>query len=212
MSIIKKLKKARKQAKADLKAAKTRVKAEVKSAAKAAERREKLLAKQEKQLLKAEEKGLKNRRKHEYKLAKAQLEAARQGKFNRQNVQRYAGATRALLPLALPLIYRAIISGRQQLESRRAHKAGVNPGELAAFGGHGAPLKARTHKLRNTLVTSDKLPSGFKGDVRDRLDELDAAIENSELMSVSQRKRAHESISADINLVAQEVQDRLLRK
>src|SRR5699024_7089382 len=64
MSLLKKFRKSRRAAKAELKAAKTKAKAEVKSADKARKRQQKLLANQEKQLVKSEEKGLKQRRKH----------------------------------------------------------------------------------------------------------------------------------------------------
>src|SRR5690625_2683033 len=146
MSLLKKFRKSRRAAKAELKAAKTKVKAEVKSADKARKRQQKLLANQEKQLVKSEEKGLKQRRKHELKLAKTELEKLRAGRFNTDNVKRYAGAARTAAPLLLPLLYRAIVSGRQQFEQSRAKKAGVTTDQLASFAGHGASIKARDRK------------------------------------------------------------------
>src|SRR5699024_12330119 len=112
MSILKKFRKSRRAAKAELKAAKTKVKAEVKSADKARKRQQKLLANQEKQLIKSEEKGLNQRRKHELKLAKTELEKLRAGRLNTDNVKRYAGAARTAAPLLLPLRNRAILSAR----------------------------------------------------------------------------------------------------
>ncbi|WP_301187341.1 DUF6474 family protein [Corynebacterium stationis] len=211
MSLLKKFRKSRRAAKAELKAAKTKAKAEVKSADKARKRQQKLLANQEKQLLKSEEKGLKQRRKHELKLAKTELEKLRAGRFNTDNVKRYAGAARTATPLLLPLLYRAIVSGRQQFEQSRAKKAGVTTDQLASFAGHGASIKARTQGIRNTLDENGSLPAGFKRDIKERLDDLDAAVDNAELMTPQQRRRAHSSINREIDMVTQEIQDRITR-
>ena len=211
MSLLKKFRKSRRAAKAELKAAKTKAKAEVKSADKARKRQQKLLANQEKQLVKSEEKGLTQRRKHELKLAKTELEKLRAGRFNTDNVKRYAGAARTAAPLLLPLLYRAIVSGRQQFEQSRAKKAGVTTDQLASFAGHGASIKARTQGIRNTLDENGSLPAGFKRDIKERLDDLDAAVDNAELMTPQQRRRAHSSINREIDMVTQEIQDRITR-
>ena len=211
MSLLKKFRKSRRAAKAELKAAKTKAKAEVKSADKARKRQQKLLANQEKQLVKSEEKGLKQRRKHELKLANTELEKLRAGRFNTDNVKRYAGAARTAAPLLLPLLYRAIVSGRQQFEQSRAKKAGVTTDQLASFAGHGASIKARTQGIRNTLDENGSLPAGFKRDIKERLDDLDAAVDNAELMTPQQRRRAHSSINREIDMVTQEIQDRITR-
>ena len=84
------------------------------------------MAKQEKALIKSEEKGLKNRRKHEYKMAKKELERIKEGRLNKNNVKRYAGALRTAAPLLLPLIYRGITVAQREVEKKRAHKAGVS--------------------------------------------------------------------------------------
>ena len=211
MSLLKKFRKSRRAAKAELKAAKTKAKAEVKSADKARKRQQKLLANQEKQLVKSEEKGLKQRRKHELKLAKTELEKLRAGSLNTYKVKRYACAARTDTPLLLPLLYRAIVSGRQQFEQSRAKKAGVTTDQLASFAGHGASIKARTQGIRNTLDENGSLPAGFKRDIKERLDDLDAAVDNAELMTPQQRRRAHSSINREIDMVTQEIQDRITR-
>lgn len=208
MSIVKKFRRSRAEAKAQIKAAKSRAKAEVKEASKAKQRQQKLLAKQQESLIKAEEKGLKARRKHEQKMAKTELERLKAGRFNSDNVKRYAGALRTAAPIALPIIYRLIVQAKQTSENRAAKKAGVTADQLAGFAGHGAPLKARTQGIRNSLDNTD-LPAGFKRDVRDRLDELDAAVDNAEFMTPEQRRRAHSSISADIDGVTAQIQERI---
>ena len=208
MSILKKIRKARREARAEIKAAKTRAKAEVKAADKAKHRQQKLLAKQEKALIKSEEKGLKKRRKHEYKMAQKELERIKEGRFNKNNVKRYAGALRTAAPLLLPLIYRGITAAQREMEKKRAQKAGVSADQLASFSGHGAPLKARTAGIRNSLDNTD-VPAGFKRDVRDRLQEVDSAIDNAEFMTEQQRRRAHKTISSEIDSITAEIQQRL---
>ncbi|OFP66727.1 hypothetical protein HMPREF2978_04420 [Corynebacterium sp. HMSC074C01] len=208
MGIMKKIRKARREARAEIKAAKTRAKAEVKAADKAKHRQQKLLARQEKALIKSEEKGLKNRRKHEYKMAKKELERIKQGRFNKNNVKRYAGALRTAAPLLLPLLYRGITAAQREVEKKRAQKAGVSAEQLASFSGHGAPLKARTAGIRNSLKDA-QLPAGFKRDVKERLNELDSAIDNAEYMTDQQRQRAHRSISGEIDSLNDEIQAKL---
>lgn len=208
MGIMKKIRKARREARAEIKAAKTRAKAEVKAADKAKHRQQKLLAKQEKALIKSEEKGLKKRRQHEYKMAKKELERIKQGRFNKDNVKRYASALRTAAPLLLPLIYRGITAAQREVEKKRAQKAGVSAEQLASFSGHGAPLKARTAGIRNSLKDA-QLPAGFKRDVKERLNELDSAIDNAEYMTDQQRQRAHRSISGEIDSLNDEIQAKL---
>ncbi len=211
MGIMKKLRKRRNEARAEIKAAKERVRAEIKTADKARQRQAKLLAKQEKQLVKEEKKNLKAKRKHELQLAKTELERARSGKLNRKNIQRYAGAARMVAPLLLPLVYRGITAARESMESRRARRAGLTTDQMAEFSGHGAPLRAKTQGIRNSLKATD-LPLGYQRDVRDQLDEIDAAIDNAEFMTPQQRRRAHHSINRDIDTVTQDIQDRINKR
>lgn len=206
-SILKKIRARRRAAKAEIKAAEARAKAEVKAQDRATRRQAKLLAQQEKRLLKAESKGLKKRRKHELQLAKTELAKLKAGRVNARTINRYAGALRAAAPILLPLLYRGIVAAREALEKQKAQRAGLTTDQLASFSGHGAPLKARTAGIRTSLEHSS-LPAGFIRDVRDRLDELDAAIDNAEFMTPQQRRRSHASISADIDAVTAEIQQR----
>ena len=109
-------------------------------------------------------------------MAEKELEKLREGHFNAGKVKRYAGALRTAAPLLLPLVYRAFVGLKSEKEKRKAHKAGVSSAEMASFSGYGAPLKARTAGIRNSLKDVD-LPAGFKRDVRERLEEVDAAID-----------------------------------
>ncbi|MCZ9309565.1 DUF6474 family protein [Corynebacterium uberis] len=208
MGILSLLRKNRRRAKAEIKAASTRAKAEVKSRSKAHARQAKLLARQEKGLLKAEQKGLKAKRKHERAMANTRVAELKAGRFNAGNVRRWLGAARLITPIALPLVYRLITMGQERVNEARAHKYGVSADQLAAFAGHGAPQKARIAGIRNSLDKAT-LPAGFIKDVKARLAELDAATDNAEYMTAQQRRRAHEGISRDIDQLTGQIQDKL---
>ncbi|AWB82811.1 hypothetical protein C3B44_11105 [Corynebacterium yudongzhengii] len=208
MGVLKKLRKRRSQAKAEIKAAQTKARQEVQASAKALNRREKLLAKQEKALLKAEKKGLKNKRKHELALAKAEYQKRKHGRFNADNVNRYLKAGRIALPVLLPLIYRGITQLRDTTTNARAKRAGVTRAQLAQFSGHGAGLHARIQGIRNSLEGTH-LPAGFRRDMDDRLNELRSATDNAEFMTADQRRRAHNAINSDIDKVTAEIQAKI---
>ncbi len=194
MGIFEKIRSARAKTKAEIKAAEAKVKTEAKNKAKLDLKREKLIAQQENNLLKAEKKGLKSRRKHELKMAKQLLAEKKAGKFNKNNVKRWSGTARMLTPLLLPLAYRLSTEVRDQLVQGRARRAGITSEQLSKYAGHGAPLKARIQGVRD----------------KERLDELDAAVDNSEYMAPQQRQRAHQSIERDLQQVSDQIQDRLL--
>ncbi len=208
MGLLKKIRKARRAAKVEAKAAKARAKQEVKEASKLKQRQHKLLAKQEKALVKAEQKGLKAKRKHERKLAETKLEQMKAGRFNKDNVKRYAGATRALATFALPLLYRGAMWLRQQLDKQRAEQLGVKVEHLDHYTGHGAPLRARIEGMRDSLKQGE-LPKGFVTDAEDRLDDLEAAVNNAENMTTEMRTRSHRSIAKDLDELARHIQQKL---
>ncbi|MBV7282220.1 MULTISPECIES: DUF6474 family protein [unclassified Corynebacterium] len=208
MGLFRTIRKARLKSKAEIKAAKARAKKEAKEAAKLEYKRDKLLAKQEKNLLKADRKGMKNKRKHERKRAQQELDKLKAGKFNKKNAQRYAGFARTLAPLLLPLVYRGITWAKEQRIQQRSRKLGVAPEQLAQFNGHGAAVKARIAGI-SANVEKSSLPHGFVMDVEDRLKELDAAVDNAEFMTVEQRRRSHASINRDLDQIMHEVNSKL---
>lgn len=208
MGILESIRKRRAKTKAEIKAAKVRAKTETKEAAKLDLKRAKLLAKQESNLLKAEKKGLKSKRKHERKLAEKELERQKSKGFTKEKVTSGMGAARLLVPLALPLIYRAATVGKEKINEARARQIGVSTDELAQFSGYGAPIKARLHGIKKSMEESKLMP-GFILDARERLEELGDAVDNAEYMTPEQRRRAHRSISRDIDLLVGEIQERL---
>ncbi len=209
MGIFEAIRSARAKTKAEIKAAEAKVKTESKNKAKLDLKREKLLVKQEQNLLKAEKQGLKKRRKHETKMAKNILEQKKQGKLNKNNITRWTGTARLLAPMLLPIAYRLSTEARDQVVKGRAKRAGVTPEQLSQYAGHGAALKARIAGVRQTVKASG-LPQGFIHDAEERLNELDSAVDNSEYMAPQQRNRAHQSITRDLKQVSDQIQDRLL--
>ena len=207
MGLLKTILKRRAQTKIEVKAAQARARQEIKSAAQLELRRPKLLAAEEKKLLKNESKLLKAQRKHREKMATAELQ--RLGRLNSGKVLRYSAAIRAMAPLLLPLVYKAVVMVRDANTKSRAQQLGVSVDELAQHSGPGADLKARITGMEKSLATY-KLPQGFQTDVVERLQALRTAVENADRMSPDQRKRAHRTISADLDELNKEVLARLL--
>ncbi|EEI26299.1 DUF6474 family protein [Corynebacterium glucuronolyticum] len=201
MGLFGAIRKARAKTKAEIKAAEARAKADSKNELKL----NKLLMKHEKNLAKHNAKLEKKRFKEDTKLAKQELAKIRAGRFNKDTVNRYAGALRALAPLAIPLIYRAVTQWREQNTNRQASQLGFSGADLASRGGHGAPLKVRMDKLRSV----EGLPTGFKKDVDARLDELEQAVDNAEHMTPEQRRATHRSIGNDLDLIASQIDEKL---
>lgn len=209
MGLLKTILKRRAQTKIEVKAAQARARQEIKSAAQLELRRSKLLAAEEKKLLKNESKILKAQRKHREKMATAELQRLRKGRLNSGKVLRYSAAIRAMAPLLLPLVYKAVVMVRDANTKSRAQQLGVSVDELAQHSGPGADLKARIAGMEKSLATY-KLPQGFQTDVTERLQALRTAVENTDRMSPEQRKRAHRTISADLDELNKEVLARLL--
>ena len=209
MGLLKTILKRRAQTKIEVKAAQARARQEIKSAAQLELRRSKLLAAEEKKLLKNESKLLKAQRKHREKMATAELQRLRKGRLNSSKVLRYSAAIRAMAPLLLPLVYKAVVMVRDANTKSRAQQLGVSVDELAQHSGPGADLKARITGMEKSLATY-KLPQGFQTDVVERLQALRPAVENADRMSPDQRKRAHRTISADLDELNKEVLARLL--
>ncbi|MCS4490082.1 DUF6474 family protein [Corynebacterium sp. ES2794-CONJ1] len=204
MGLFRSLFKKRAQRKAELKVAKARARAEVKTSAKMKKRLHKRLAREEKNLLKMEQKTLKKRDKHHEKMAKLKLDQLKEGRFNAKKVLRYATALRALAPFALPVIYRGIVALRDKSSENRARQLGVKVEDLAEFSGHGAELRAKIAQVRKA-AEQFKIPAGLQHDINERLDELNAAVHNAELMTPEPRSRAHRSIENDIDKVNKEL-------
>lgn len=206
MGLLSKMRKRRQEKKAAFKAAKLRAKAEAKADAKLEKRKDKYLRKTAKQVRKHDAKELKARRKHEEFMAKNTLEQIKAGRFNKDNVSRYATALRTAAPVALPLLYRAMVQVQERSESSRAANAGVSKRSMAAFSGEGAPQRARIKAVRDAVKRG--VPNGFAKDIEERLDTLEDAVRNAEAMPASQQRRLLGSVSTELDLIETQIAEK----
>ena len=205
MGLFEAIRKARARTKAEIKAAEARARKLAKEQAKADQKTAQLLDKAEKRLLKEEKKGLKRKRKHEEKLAKAHLKRIEESGLTQKKAKQWVGASRILLPVLLPLAYKAYTSYQQNRINTRAAGIGVDPQDLARHSGRGAELKARIDALRTTLEHTESLPSGFRGDAKVRLNTLARNVRDAEHLNPEQRRLAYASVENELNELGAEI-------
>lgn len=203
---------------ADIKAQARAQKAATKAAHKAAKKQAKLdkrtlelLDKAEKRLLKEEKQGLKRKRKHEKELAKTHMKRIENSGITKKKAKQATGAARALVPVLLPLAYKALTSWQQKQVDSRASGLGLSSQDLARHSGRGAELKARIEAVRQNVEQTESLGEGFKGDARVRLSELEQAVRNAEHANPEQRRLAHNSIDEDLTKLAADVREQLTK-
>lgn len=203
------LKVAGKQLRAEEKSAKKQRRAQAKLDKKALKRAEKIRhagAKDEKKALKA-------KHKHQTRMAEKILEQQRSQGLTKDKAKGWVSATRLLIPVALPLAYRALTMAQNRGHDSEARKFGVSGDAVARYHGYGAPLRARVHAIRESLERLDEKQSvnaaGFIKDARDRLDVVVDGIDTAEHMTPDQRRRAHASISAELDAVDAEIMTKL---
>lgn len=212
MGIFEAIRKSRAKTKADVKAAEVRARQLAKQQAKLDKRTLELLDKAEKRLLKEEKKGLKRKRKHEKELAEAHLKRIENAGITKKKAKQGIGAARVLIPILLPLAYKALTARQQGAINTRAAELGVDAQDLARHSGRGAELKARIDAVRANVEHTDSLSDGFRSDARVRLDELEQAVRNAEHANPEQRRLAYASVENDLNDLAAEVHEKLSRR
>lgn len=207
-------KRAAKQEKLDKKMAKRDRKAEKalsKQDRKTLKREAKFMAKDRKQAEKIDSAG----RKHEYELAKMELDKLDGTKLGKDDVQRWLGLARVATPVLLPVIYK-LVSNAQRSAGKPSDAGGV---DLEAAGinatGPGAALGARIVRLEQTLDQLD-VSRGGERDVKDfiaatrsRLQDLRTAVETAENTPTAQRREVHSSISDELDRVNKDIFARL---
>lgn len=130
-------------------------------------------------------------------------------------MRKYLGVARVLLPVLLPLAYRAATILRGQLDSRRARQLGVGVEQLSDFTGHGARLSARIANAENSTSEilarepADPETTAFAAHTRDRLTNLNTAVRTAEQMPAQQRKAAHITIGAELAKIESDLLSRL---
>lgn len=212
MGLFETIRASRAKTKAEIKAAEARARQLAKDEAKHDKRTAKLLDKAEKRLLKEEKKGLKNKQKHEKQLAKTELQKIQEAGLTKKKAKQWVGASRILLPVLIPLVYRALTAYQERQVNDRARAAGLTANDIARFSSQGAELKGRVQTIRREVDSNDALDNKFRRDAKVRLDELDAAVNNVEQMNDAQRRLAHETIDRDINKLTAEIQEKTQQK
>lgn len=208
MGLFETIRASRAKTKAEIKAAEARARQLAKNEAKQDKRTAKLLDKAEKRLLKEEKKGLKNKQKHEKKLAQTELKKIQEAGLTKKKAKQWVGASRILLPVLIPLAYRALTSYQERQVNDRARAAGLTATDMARYSSQGAELKGRVQAIRRQLDDDNALDDKFRRDAQVHLDELDAAVNNVEQMNDAQRRLAHETIDRDINTLTAEIQEK----
>jgi hypothetical protein len=148
-------------------------------------------------------------------IAETEARAAVEGKLlSEVRLKRYLSTARLLAPVVVPLAYRAAQAGRNQLDQSRAARLGVPVADVAAFTGPGGALSARIDAARRSLdqlttAHRDAETGAFAAALRQRLDDLAAAVTASDIMPTSRRRPAHAAISRELDGIEADVLDRL---
>ena len=125
----------------------------------------------------------------------------------------WVGAARLLLPVALPIGYRLMTFVQNRGQDASARQFGVSGDAVASHHGNRAPLRARIEGIHGSLDRLEKSKAsgtaGFVKDARNRLDLLADANETSEHMTPDQRRRAHVSISAELDGIDSEIMGKM---
>ncbi|OBF63102.1 hypothetical protein A5753_13865 [Mycobacterium sp. 852002-51971_SCH5477799-a] len=208
--------KSRATRRAEARAIKARAKLEAKLAAKNEVRRVKSAQRTEAKALRAQLKAQRDTDRNALKVAEAELKAAREGKiFSPTRIRRVLTVSRLLAPILTPLIYRAAVAVRAQIDQRRADQLGVPLAQIGQFSGHGAQLSARIAGAEKSLrMVQDKKPKDaetkqFVTAIAERLTDLSAAITAAENMTVARRRAAHSAISSQLDGIEADLMARL---
>lgn len=121
----------------------------------------------------------------------------------------------AVLPVVAPYALKAAGDARDRLDRHRARKLGVDVADLAKYTGRGGALQARiAGDLRGCAELSER-PSVSEADVRfasesgERLQTLTVAVRAAERMPYPRRRAAFQAIDADLDVLEQELLERL---
>ncbi|OBK72150.1 DUF6474 family protein [Mycobacterium sp. 1165178.9] len=208
--------KSRATRRAEVRAIKARAKLEAKLAAKNEVRRVKSAQRAEAKALRAQIKAQRDSDRNALKVAEAELKAVREGKiFAPTRIRRVLTVSRLLAPILTPLIYRAAVAVRAQIDQRRADQLGIPLAQIGQFSGHGAQLSARIAGAEKSLrMVQDKRPKDaetkqFVSAIAERLTDLSAATTAAENMPAARRRAAHAAISSQLDGIEADLMARL---
>ena len=208
--------KSRATRRAEARAIKTRAKLEAKLAAKNDVRRLKSDRRAAEKALRAQVKSQRDSDRTALKVAEAELKAAREGKLlSPTRIRRTLTVFRLLVPILMPVIYRAAMAARAAIDQRRADQLGVPLAQIGQFSGHGAQLSARIAGSEKSLrMVQEKKPKDaetkqFVAAITERLADLSAAVTAAENMPVARRRPAHAAISSQLDGIEADLMARL---
>lgn len=152
---------------------------------------------------KEEKKALAAKRKYQYKMADKILAQQKSQGFTKEKAKAWIGGGRLLVPVLVPLAYRIITGVQKRNQEVEAKKFGVSGAAVARHHGYGAPLRARVEATRESLDELGRSNrtgvDGFIRDARSRLDIIADALDTAENLTPDQRRRAHQSITAELD-------------
>lgn len=146
--------------------------------------------------------------------ARKTAEKATRDRFSVSQVRKYLGVARVLMPVLIPLAYRAATFIRGRIDVRRAQKLGVGLDQLADYSGHGASLTARIANAETSTKDilarhGDPDTVEFIAVTRERLTNLNTAVRTAEHMPAPARKSAHTAIGGELTGIETELLGRL---
>src|ERR1700756_4679758 len=200
----------------EARAIKARAKLEAKLAAKNDARRIKGERRAAEKSVRAQVKSQRDSDRTALKVAEAELKAAREGKLlSPTRIRRLLTVSRLLAPILTPLIYRAAMAARGQLDQRRADRLGIPLAQIGQFSGQGAELSARIAGSEKSLrMVQEKKPKDaetkqFVAAIGERLTDLPAAVTAAENMPAARRRTAHGAISSQLDGIEADLMARL---
>jgi hypothetical protein len=120
-----------------------------------------------------------------------------------------------LAPVAVPIVYRALIAARGIIDQRKADRLGVPLSQLGQFSGSGGGLSARISGAEQSLrqvaeaKPKDAETKQFVTAINDRLRDLSAAVTAAENMPTTRRKAAHAAITQQLDGIDADLMARL---
>ncbi|MGL4305248.1 MAG: DUF6474 family protein [Mycobacteriaceae bacterium] len=206
MALLKKNRNTRATRRAEARALKTKAKLEARLAARNERRKIKAAARSELKVAKTHAKTQKKSDKASLKIAKEQQKAIAAGKiFSVNRIKRTLTVSRLLVPVVIPVAYRAAISARGYLDTHKARKLGVSVEELSAYTGYGAQFNARITGSKKSLEhllaqkNNGTETKEFITATTQRLTDLSSAVQAAEHMPTARRKSAHQAISRELD-------------
>ena len=129
-----------------------------------------------------------------------------------RNAKRAIGIAKVVVPLAVPLAFQAAAYTRDRWDRLKANRLGVPVERLGEFTGRGAALHVRIANLAaavGELRATRPDQAVFAAVSGARLGDLAAAVRAAEQMPRIRRRAAHQSVSAELDLVEAGLLDRL---